>query len=122
MKSSKNLLECCTSICDGDGISPRHEKNKENHSGYDNRRLCRQVQKLSRLALFELGMEGCWDIIHVRQKPGKATLLLTVAPTDKASLIECEQALEWLKQHQSDIRTRVAQGINRKVVPMLHFC
>ncbi len=120
MKSSKHLLQCCTSICEGDGVSPRHEKNKANHSTYDNRRLCRQVQKLSRLAIAELGLTN-WDITQVKQKHNKNSLFISVAPIWPASFDECEQAITWLKQNQSRIRTIIANGINRKSVPMLHF-
>lgn len=120
MKSSKNLLECCASICEGDGIPPRYEINKQNHVIYDNQRLCSQVQKLARIAIVELGLYS-WDVISVKQKSKKASLLLVVAPTTSASVDECEQAMTWLKENQSGIRGIVANGINRKSVPMLHF-
>jgi len=120
MKSSKKLLECCASICEGDGISPRHEKNKENRTVYDNRRLCSQIQKLSRLAIVELGLAS-WDVIEVKQKSNKSSLVLIVAPTTSASADECELAIEWLKVNQSQIRSIVANGINRKAAPSLHF-
>lgn len=120
MNTSKNILECCASLCEGDGISPRHEKNKENSVVHDNRRLCRQVQKLVRLAITELSLDG-WDIVSVKQKQGKTTLLLTIAPTENSSFSECELALEWLRNHQNEIRFIVANGINRKSVPALHF-
>ena len=120
MNTSKKLLECCASLREGDGVSPRHEKNKEKQVIHDNRRLCRQVQKISRLAISELGMEG-WDIVNVKQKTGKTTLLLVVAPTTPSSLAECELALGWLKAHHNEIRCIVANGINRKSVPILHF-
>jgi hypothetical protein len=120
MKSSKKLLECCASICEGDGISPRHEKNKENHVVYDSRRLCSQIKKLSRLAIAELGLAD-WDVIEVKQKPKKASLLLVVEPTIPASTEECEVAIKWLKANQGQIRSIVANGINRKAAPALHF-
>jgi hypothetical protein len=120
MNASKILLECCASLCEGDGVSPRHEKNKENSIVHDNRRLCRQVQKLVRLAITELGLDG-WDIVSVKQKQGKTTLLLIIAPVENSSFSECELTLEWLKVHQNEIRFIVANGINRKSVPALHF-
>ena len=120
MKTSNKLLECCASICEGDGISPRHEKNKETAFSHDNRRLCRQVQKLVRLATAELGLSG-WDITSVEQKLGKTSLLIKIAPTTEVSFSECEHTLEWLRTHQSEIRFIVANGINRKSVPSLHF-
>ncbi len=120
MKSSNQLLECCASICEGDGISPRHEKNRENHVVYDNRRLCSQIKKLSRLAIAELGLAD-WDVIEVKQKPKKASLLLIVEPTISASTEECELAIKWLKANQGQIRSIVANGINRKAAPALHF-
>ncbi len=120
MITSKKILECCASLCEGDGVSPRHEKNEENAVVHDNRRLCRQVQKLVHLAITELGLDG-WDIVNVKQKQGKTTLLLAIAPTTHSSFSECEQALEWLRDHQNEIRFIVANGINRKSVPSLHF-
>lgn len=120
MKTSNIKLTCCLSLCEGDGISPRHEKNKEQNNVYDNRRLCRQVQKLTHLAIQELGLDG-WDIINVQQKAGKTSLLLTIAPTQDSSLLYGEQVLTWLKEHQQQIRFIVANGINRKSVPALHF-
>jgi hypothetical protein len=82
--------------------------------------LCRQVQKLVRLAITELGLDG-WDIVSVKQKQGKTTLLLKIAPTENSSFSDCESALEWLRSHQNEIRFIVANGINRKSVPALHF-
>lgn len=120
MNTSNEILQCCASLCEGDGVSPRHEKNKEISIIHDNRRLCRQVQKLARLAISELGLDG-WDIVYVKQKPSKTTLLLTIAPTKVASFSECEQVLKWLRDHQHEIRFIVAGGINRKSVPVLHF-
>lgn len=120
MKTSKNLLNYCTSICDGDGISPRHEKNQETKMIFDNTKLCHQIQKLSRLAIAELGL-GSWDIIKVTQRKRKTSMLLIAAPTTNSTVDECELAIKWLKSHQSEIRNIIANGITRKAVPALHF-
>ncbi|WP_444997394.1 hypothetical protein [Aliikangiella sp. IMCC44359] len=118
MKQPNPLLEYCQSICEGDGISPRHEKSKEKSINYDNRRLCRQVQKLSQLAISELGLDN-WSITHVKQKPNKSSLLLIIEPIATVSLSDCEHVINWLDTHKGKIRSIVANGINRKTVPAL---
>ena len=47
--------------------------------------------------------------------------MLIVEPTIAASTEECELAIKWLKANQGQIRSIVANGINRKAAPALHF-
>lgn len=122
MKDSSNVLKLCGSLCEGDGISPRHEKRRENKntSLSDNKRLCRQVQKVTRLVLSELGLDG-WDIAAVSQMPGKSVLEVKMVPLELVSGEMANQTLAWLKHHQGKIRAEIAKSIHRKQVPVLHF-
>ena len=120
MNSSKNLLSCCTSLCEGDGISPRHEKERENKGKTDNKRLCRQVHKIARIAIVELGLEG-WDIAYVTSHPNGASMLLFMEPIGNANVDKIGGLLAWFKQHHGTLRTIVAHGIHRKHVPTLQI-
>ena len=112
MNSSEHLLSCCASLCEGDGISPRHEKNKENKPQSDNKRLCRRVHKIVRLAIVELGLDG-WDIAHVKPHTNGASLVLEIEPTRVVSVEQYAEVIIWFKQHQGAIRTNVAQDIHQ---------
>lgn len=120
MKTSKQILTCCASIQEGDGISPRHEKKYEQNRTFDNRRLCRQIQKTVRLAIAELGLSD-WDAAEVCQVAGKAVLQVKMVPVYAVSRTQCQDVMAWLNHHQGAIRTRVAGSIHRKTVPSMHF-
>ncbi|TDF37209.1 hypothetical protein EYS14_13705 [Alteromonadaceae bacterium M269] len=120
MNSSKNLLSCCASICEGDGISPRHEKERGNKGKTDNKRLCRQVHKIVRMAIVELGLEG-WDIAHVTSHQNGTSMLLCMEPIGSTQSDKIDNLLAWFKQHQGALRAIIAHGIHRKHVPTLQI-
>jgi ribosome-binding factor A len=120
MNSSEYLLSCCASLCEGDGISPRHEKNRENKPQSDNKRLCKRVHRIVRLAIVELGLDG-WDVVNVKPYNNSSSLVLEITPTRITNAEQCSEVITWFQQHQGRIRTIVAQAIHRKNVPSLHI-
>lgn len=122
MKKNQDILTLCSSVCEGDGVSPRREKRREINLNIqlDNRRLCRQVQKVVRLVIAELGLNG-WDAAEVSQLSGKSVMQVKMVPIDIAESGSGVVILQWLNQHQGVIRAKIADSIHRKQVPVLHF-
>lgn len=123
MKNKKHNKNLCADFRDGDGVDPRLEKRtelKNEVKTISSTRLCRQVHKLSRLALSELGVMD-WDITYVRESSKGASLILEVEPLLDISLESALEVVSKLKQLQPQMRQMIAQGISRKNVPSLKF-
>lgn len=123
MKNKLQNENLCADFREGDGVDPRLEKRtelKNEVKTISSTRLCRQVHKLARLALSELGVMD-WDITYVRESSKGASLILEVEPLTDISLASALEAVSKMKQLQPQVRQIIAQGISRKNVPALKF-
>lgn len=123
MKNKLFNENLCADFRDGDGVDPRLEKNtelKKHLNTLSSARLCRQVQKLARLALSELGVID-WDVTNVEESSKGTSLLLEVEPLTENSVESALQAVAKMKRLQPQIRQIIAEGISRKTVPAIRF-
>ena len=120
MKSSKEILKYCASICEGDGVSPRLEKTAQQFSKQNNQRLCRQAQKWIHYSIQELGLHQ-WTVQRVKMSDNRAAFIIELVPLQPVNLSEVQQVHRWLQSNQGQIRSVVAEGLHRKSVPSFNF-
>jgi ribosome-binding factor A len=123
--SRRGLLSACADVGPGDGIDPRLE-GRDRSGLVLNRKalqLSGQVARTLSGLLAESEDEVLRDllVVSVVPAPYASRLLVTVAPSPAAAVVEVAAVLGRLERVRGRLRTEVAAAVHRRKAPDLTF-
>jgi len=125
-KSADHDPTLSQSVQPDDGVDPRFDRRSGLAAGKIDRKaaqLCAQIRRVLEFVVPEALQESDFDALVLDVQPAPNTghllvLLSSLSPLDEAASLQLELVL---MQHSGQIRTAVAQSIQRKKAPTLTF-